>query len=89
MRRFMSLKAIAIITATAMAFAAPASAYDDEYEPEPDPGAEAVIGIFGEIVGGAIERKQQKKFERQCQRWYERCEDGNDYACDRYQYRCE
>lgn len=89
MKRFISLKAIAIIAATSMAFSAPASAHDDDDDHDASPGEEVVIGIIGEVIGNAVERKQEKEFERQCRRWYERCEDGNDYACERYENRCD
>ena len=69
-----------------MVFASSASAFeDDEEEYEPRPGEEVVIGIFGQIIGNAIEKKQEK----QCAKWYDRCEDGNDHACDRYESKCD
>lgn len=84
MRRFMLLKVIAIMAASAIAFAAPAFADDDEPS-----GKEAVIGIIGEVITGAIEQDQEEKLQKQCRRWNRRCEDGNDNACDQYENNCD
>ncbi len=88
MKRFISIRTIAIAAAASMAFAASASAYDDDdYEPAP---GDAVIGIIGQVIGNAIERKQENsEFRRQCRRWQERCEDGREWACERYENECE
>lgn len=88
MRRFISLKAVAVIAASMMAFAGSVSAYEDEEEYEASPSEEVVIGIIGEVIGGAIQKKQDRDFERKCRRLLERCEDGNENACYRYENRC-
>lgn len=93
MKRFASLKTIAIATAAAMAFTAPASAgghhHGHHRHHHVKPGAALMLGIVGGVIEGAIEQEEAEKFERQCRRWYNRCEDGSDYACDRYYDRCE
>jgi hypothetical protein len=85
MKRLMSLKAIVIVAASGFAFAAPASA--DHYH---DHKGEAVIGIIGGIIEGAIEEKEREEEHAQrCARWFERCEEGSEWACERYERRCD
>jgi hypothetical protein len=87
MKKFVTLKAIVIVAASCVAFAAPASA--DHYYNHESKG-EAVIGIIGGIIEGAIEQKEQEEeHARRCARWHERCEDGSDWACERYENRCD
>ena len=87
MKNLLSLKAIAIIAAASMAFAAPALADHRDYH---ESKGEAVIGIIGEVIGGAIEQKErEEEHARRCRRWNERCEDGSDWACERYESRCD
>lgn len=48
-------------------------------------GAAIVIGAL--IVGSAMSHAS-RKHERRCRRWFNRCEDGNERACWRYDTRC-
>lgn len=89
MKRFASLKTIAIAAAVAITCTAPALAGDHHRDDGIDPGAEIMFGIVGGVIEEAIEQEEAKKFERQCRRWYKRCEDGSDYACDKYYDRCD
>jgi hypothetical protein len=87
MRRFVSLKAVAVIAAASMAFAGSALAFDDDEDDESD-GKEVVIGIIGEVLGQAAEKKEQRELERRCRRFNQRCEDGSEWACERYENSC-
>ena len=90
MKKFAPLKAIMLLATASIAFAAPALAYDGHHHHRHhNQGKDVVIGIIGQVIDHAIEQEDQKKWERQCRRWYNRCEDGDDYACDKYDYRCE
>ncbi|MBX2804719.1 MAG: hypothetical protein KTR19_02005 [Hyphomicrobiales bacterium] len=88
MKKFVSLCAAAIIAASFMALAIPASADDHWNHHEDEAKGEVVFGIIGDVIGGAIKAEQDAKHERQCRRWFNRCDEGHDYACDRYEEEC-
>lgn len=64
-----------------------AYAYDDE----PNRG-DAVVGIIGEVISGAVQAEQAKQEareqERRCSRWQNKCEDGAEWACEKYENSC-
>jgi hypothetical protein len=68
------------LAVSAFSLAGAASAQDND--DEPDPG-EIVEGIIGGILGGAEED------EGRCEWLERRCEDGADWACDRYEELCK
>lgn len=91
MKRFVSLKTIAVIAAASVAFAAPASAIGPahHHDHHMKPGEALMFDIIGGVLEGAIAQEEEKEFERRCRRWYKRCENGSDYACDKYYNRCD
>lgn len=80
-----SALALALIS---FGFTGGAYAYDDDR----DSKGEAVLGIIGEVVGGAIEAEQAREEaleqERRCSRLQNKCENGSEWACEKYENRC-
>jgi len=66
-------------------FAGTASARDGER-------GDAAVGIIGEIIGGAIEadqaQQEAQEQERRCRRFNRKCNQGQEWACDRYEDDC-
>lgn len=62
-----------------------ASADDDD---RPNPG-EVVTGIIGEVIGGAIEAEQAREAEARCEQLDRKCEQGSDWACDKFEESCD
>ncbi len=82
------LKASALVFLLgSFAFSGSAYAYDDD-----DPG-DAVVGIIGEVISGAVEAEQakqeNKELDRRCNRWQAKCDDGHGWACRKYDNRCD
>ena len=75
---------------SAFSLAGSAKAYDD-YD-DPDPG-EVFLGIFGQIIGGAIERREARReyreFDRYCRRLDRKCDWGERWACRKYWRYCD
>lgn len=87
MKLSMSVKAFALVLAMSpLAFAGSAHAYDDE-------DGNPVVGIIGQVIGGAIEAEQAKEAEREhrreCRRFRNKCEDGARWACRKYEESCD
>jgi hypothetical protein len=65
-----------------------AYAYDDD---GPSKG-EAVVGIIGEVISGAVQAEQEKQEareqERRCFRLQNKCENGAEWACEKYENSC-
>lgn len=82
-----SLKAFALVLALSpLGFAGSALANDDDGDDNP------VVGIIGQVIGGAIEaeaaKEEARDQERRCWRLREKCKDGSDWACHKYEENC-
>lgn len=62
-----------------------ASADDDD---RANPG-DIVTGIIGEVIGGAIEAEQAREAEARCIQLDRKCEQGSDWACDKFDESCD
>jgi len=87
MKRFQSLKALALITVLgSFAVAGSAHAYH-----EPDP-KDIILGIIGHALSDAIHdhkyRKHDRDYDRYCRRLDRRCYRGNNRACRRFERDC-
>ncbi|NJM34598.1 MAG: hypothetical protein HC850_07670 [Rhodomicrobium sp.] len=89
MKPSMSLKRLGIALAIGVfALTGSAMAYDEDRHDRRD----AVIGIIGGVVEGAIEAEREKQEgreqERRCFRLQQRCENGAEWACEKYEAQC-
>lgn len=57
--------------------------------------AGAVLGLAGAAIIANSNRAyagdryyERRGYRSQCRRWAYRCDRGNDYACDKYEYHC-
>jgi hypothetical protein len=66
------------------AFAANANAYDDG----DGDGKEAVIGIIGQVIGGAIAAEQANQQAAHCANLQSKCEAGKGWACQKAEAEC-
>lgn len=62
-------------------FVSAANAYDDENK-------EAVIGIIGGVIGGAIEAEQANQQAAYCANLQSKCEAGKNWACEKSEAEC-
>jgi hypothetical protein len=90
MKSSMSFKRLGVALALAtLAFTGSAMAYDDDDRHD---RRDEVIGIIGGVVQGAIEaereKEEAKEQERRCFRLKNRCEDGAEWACEKYEEQC-
>lgn len=83
-RIFLSRMIILALTVIAFGFVGTAKA---QYNDDPDP-REIVEGIIGGILSG-VEKDDEDEYQSRCERLERRCDDGADWACDRYEERCE
>jgi hypothetical protein len=86
MKSSLSLKGLALVLlAGSIAFAAPAKAGDDYDDGD---GREAVVGIIGQVITGAIEAEQAKEQAAACGNWQNKCEAGKSWACEKFEANC-
>lgn len=84
-----SLKTAAAAGIASIMLAGPVVAHDHYHDHHHD-GSDVVIGIIGEVIGGAIEKKhREREYRERCERLYYRCEDGIERACRRFERNCE
>lgn len=86
MKKSLSLKSFTLAIALG-AFGFTGSAYAEDGE-----RGEAIVGIIGEVIGGAVEAEQDQQDdlerERRCRRFNRKCNEGQEWACDRYEDDC-
>jgi hypothetical protein len=85
-QKSLSLKTLTLAIALG-AFGFTGSAIADDGE-----RGEAIVGIIGEVIGGAVEAEQAQQEaleqERRCRRFNRKCEQGQEWACERYENNC-
>lgn len=78
----LTIKAAALALAVgSFGFAANAYAYDGE-------NRDAVIGIIGGVVSGAIEAEQANQQAAYCANLQNKCESGKGWACNKVEAEC-
>lgn len=82
--------ALALSAALMPAFSAPAEARHRHH------GAGLAAGIALGVIAGAIiagsrsaraDNYEHRRWVNRCNRWYRQCQDGNDYACEKFETR--
>jgi hypothetical protein len=76
--------AVLALAVGSFAFAVNANAYDDG----DGDGKEAVIGIIGQVIGGAIEAEQANQQAAYCADLQSKCEHGKGWACQKSEAEC-
>lgn len=52
-------------------------------------GAGVVLGAAALAAAAEARDRRGYSWRRQCRRWYIRCEDGSDWACEKYDRHCD
>ncbi len=93
MKAAMPLKAFALALAIgSFGLAGAAMADDDDYHHHHHHDGDAAVGIIGDVIGGAIAvegaKQEAREHARHCVHLRHRCDDGSDWACDKYEEIC-